>query len=98
MPVHPEALPAHLETLVPSQWAVWRWFVLRVAGFPAQFIDRLVQPVCASAADEIVWAEQTLEERFQTSIRECNSALDQMTSNGIQREDEDFKALLRARR
>jgi hypothetical protein len=93
-----EVLPSHLEPLVPSQWAIWRWFVLRGAGFPAALAERLAQPACASAADELIQAEDILEERFQQAIRSFNSALDQFASEGMDREDERFKAVLRARR
>jgi hypothetical protein len=93
-----EVLPPHLESLVPSQWAIWRWFVLRGAGFPAALAERLAQPACAIAADELLHAQDALEERFQEAIQNFNSALDLFTSRGMHREDERFKAVLRARR
>ena len=47
MPSPSNALPSHLETLVPFEWGIWRWFVLRGAGFPSEQIERLGQPHCA---------------------------------------------------
>lgn len=93
-----EVLPPHLEPLVPSQWAIWRWFVLRGAGFPAILVDGLSQPACASAADHLILAENAVEARFQEAIKDFNSTLDLFTAQGMHREDERFKAVLRARR
>jgi hypothetical protein len=98
MPSHSEDLPPHLESLVPSQWAVWRWFVLRGAGFPADLVGRLTQPLCASAADGVIQAEIETERVFQEAIRSLNEALDRFTSEGVQRQDQRFVAILNARR
>ena len=59
-----QALPPHLETLVPFEWGIWRWFVLRGAGFPAERTEGLAQPACAAAADALILAE----ERVQSAI------------------------------
>lgn len=98
MPSHSEDLPPHLVSLVPSQWAVWRWFVLRGAGFPADLVGRLTQPLCASAADDAIQAEIETERAFQEAIRALNEALDRFTSAGVQRQDQRFVAILNARR
>jgi len=93
-----EVLPSHLESLVPAQWAIWRWFVLRGAGFAAGLLDALARPDCAAAADELVLAEAAQEERFQEIIQSFNAAMDDLTEEGKNREDAQFKAVLRARR
>jgi hypothetical protein len=98
MSSHPEDLPPHLTSLVPSQWAVWRWFVLRGAGFPSGLVNRLTQPECASAADSVIQAEIEVEREFQAAIRALNEALDRLKSEGVQRHDEKFVAILNARR
>jgi len=94
----PIGLPPHLACLVPSQWAIWRWFVLRGTGFPADRVIRLAAPVCASAADALISAEVALEDEFQVAIRALNTLLDRFTSEGKSRDDQQFKTVLNARR
>ncbi|HEX4604769.1 MAG TPA: lantibiotic dehydratase, partial [Candidatus Angelobacter sp.] len=91
-------LPPHLVALVPAQWAAWRWFVLRGAGFPAAMAGRLAQPLCAAAADNVIQAEIEAENQIQTAVRALNEALDRFTAEGVQRHDQRFIALLNARR
>ena len=78
-PLQSEELPKHLAPLVPAEWAVWRWFVLRGAGFAAETISRLSEPWCASAADQLLTAEAALKERYQAAIRIFNQALDSLS-------------------
>ena len=42
---------SHAALLPGTDWEVWRWALLRSAGFPAQGLDRFSMPECASAAD-----------------------------------------------
>lgn len=98
MPVQDHELPPHLAPLEPSEWAIWRWFVLRGAGFPANLVLRLSAPCGASAADALVFAESAVEDQFQTAIRTLNHLLDRFTREGKKREDPEFKAVLNARR
>jgi hypothetical protein len=97
MPLRDE-LPPHLAPLVTSEWAIWRWFVLRGAGFPANLVLRLSMSCGAAAADALVSAESAVEDQFQTAIRNLNQWLDHFTREGKKREDPDFKAVLNARR
>src|SRR6476659_4336627 len=55
------SLPGHLVRLPGTNWAVWRWIVLRGAGFPANEVFKLAAPECAEAADEMLEAEAELE-------------------------------------
>ena len=59
------SLPEHLVRLPGTNWAVWRWIVLRGAGFPANEVFKLAAPECAEAADAMLEAEAELE-----SVRE----------------------------
>ena len=88
----------HLETLVPSEWGIWRWFVLRGAGFPAELVKRLAQPGCAAQADVLISAEDRVQYLFQNAIRTLNETLDQLSRQGEDRYGLLFKNVLNARR
>ena len=98
MPGSNHALPPHLETLVPFEWGVWRWFVLRGAGFPAEQITRLAQPRCAAAADALILAEERLQSLFQNAIRTLNKTMDELHRQEEDRYGPTFKNVLNARR
>jgi hypothetical protein len=92
------AVPPHLEMLVPAEWGIWRWFVLRGAGFPAEQIKLLAQPSCAAEADALISAEDRVQYLFQNVIRTFNDIMDE-----LRRKDEDrygavFKNMLNGRR
>src|ERR1700704_1257777 len=91
-------LPQHLESLVASEWGIWRWFVLRGAGFPAELIKGLAQPRCAEFADNLIAAEDQVQVLFQQAIRSFNEILDQLSRQGDDRHGASFKAVLSARR
>ena len=55
------SLPGHLVRLPGTNWAVWRWIVLRGAGFSANEVFKLAAPECAEAADAMLEAEAELE-------------------------------------
>lgn len=82
MPGSSNALPPHLETLVPLEWGIWRWFVLRGAGFPAEQINRLAQPDCAAAAGALIGAEERVKYLFQNAIRMFNDTMDELRRKG----------------
>ena len=98
MPFSSDALPLHLESLVPSEWGIWRWFVLRGAGFPADLVKRLAQPSCAARADGLIAAEDRVQSLFQKAIRTLNEALDKLSAKGEDRYGPSFKNVLNARR
>ena len=50
------AVPAGSDHTVPlgsTGWRVWRWGLLRAAGFPADGVDRFAEPDLAAAADVV---------------------------------------------
>jgi hypothetical protein len=98
MPFSNDALPPHLEILIPSEWGVWRWFVLRGAGFPAELVKRLAQPECAVRADEVIAAEDRVQCLFQNAICILNETLDQLSRAGEDRYGPLFKNVLNGRR
>jgi hypothetical protein len=98
MPGTSHALPPHLETLVPFEWGIWRWFVLRGAGFPAEQIKRLAQPRCAAGADALMSAEEHVQSLFQNGIRILNETMDELRHKGEDRYGATFKCMLNARR
>src|SRR5579871_2501918 len=91
-------LPPHLVSLVPSEWAIWRWFVLRGTGFPANLVDRLSAPAAASAADASNSADNNLKDEFQIAIQAFDAELNRLRASGKNREDPYFKVVLNARR
>jgi hypothetical protein len=93
-----DALPHHLETLVPSEWGIWRWFVLRGAGFPAELARRLAQTPCAEQADALIVLDERLRLLLQTAIHALNETLDQLSLKGEDRYGKLFKNVLNARR
>ena len=92
------ALPPHLETLVPDEWGIWRWFVLRGAGFPAELIHRLAQPGCAARADALILAKDRIQALFQNAIRALNETMDELRRKGEDRYGASFKKVLDGRR
>ena len=92
------ALPPHLETLVPDEWGVWRWFVLRGAGFPAVLINMLAQPGCAARADALNLAKDRVQWLFQKAIRSFNKTMDELRQKGEDRYGTWFKKVLDGRR
>lgn len=98
MPDLGDVLPPHLETLVPFEWGIWRWFVLRGAGFPAEQIKCLAQPSCAAGADALISAEDRVQYLFQNAIRTFNDTLDELRRKGEDRYGPVFKNMLNGRR
>jgi hypothetical protein len=98
MPGPSNALPPHLETLVPFEWGIWRWFVLRGAGFPAEQIKRLGQPRCSAEADALISAEEHVQSLLQSAIRILNETMDELRRKGEDRYGATFKNVLNARR
>lgn len=89
--------PAHLQNLVPGAWGVWRWFVLRGAGFPARLIEELSQPACCATADVFFATEERLENEFEAAIVGLDAVLDHLKAQGHQTRDEAFRRLLKVR-
>ena len=89
--------PSHLETLVPGDWGVWRWFALRGAGFPAHLIKDISQPECGSAADAFLAAETRVNGELAEAIVRVDALLDRLKAEGHQIRDEEFRRVLKAR-
>jgi hypothetical protein len=98
MPGPSNALPPHLETLVPFEWGIWRWFVLRGAGFRAEQIERLGQSRCSAEADALISAEEHVQSLLQSAIRLLNDTMDELRRKGEDRYGATFKNVLNARR
>ncbi|HZE22402.1 MAG TPA: lantibiotic dehydratase, partial [Blattabacteriaceae bacterium] len=98
MPGLSNALPPHLETLVPFEWGIWRWFVLRGAGFRAEQIERLGQPRCSAEADALISTEEHVQSLLQNAIRLLNETMDELRRKGEDRYGATFKNVLNARR
>lgn len=56
---------------IPDGWALWPWFVLRGAGFPAQGVLVLASPERARAVDELLDAEATQQQECARALEEC---------------------------
>src|SRR5262245_13989938 len=54
-------LSDHLVQLPGGSWALWHWAGLRGPGFPASHVLQLSAPICASAADQLLQAEDEAE-------------------------------------
>jgi Lantibiotic dehydratase, N terminus len=93
-----DALPPHLEILVPFEWGVWSWFVLRGAGFPAELMNRLKEPSCAARADALISAKDRVEWLFQNAIHSLNDLMDELRRKGEDRYGPAFKNVLNGRR
>jgi hypothetical protein len=68
---------SHLVPLVPREWSVWRWFVLRGAGFPAALAQQLCNGDCGAFADKVLDSEAKANEAREAAIAAINAALDQ---------------------
>ena len=89
----------HLAVLVPGEWAVWRWFVLRGAGFPARLVDGLCDGDCGARANAVVEAERMAQTARESAIAAVNAALDEASaSRDSQPHRERFGSLVAALR
>ncbi|HEX2268537.1 MAG TPA: lantibiotic dehydratase [Pyrinomonadaceae bacterium] len=89
------SLPGHLERLPGTNWAVWRWIVLRGAGFSANEVSKLAAPECAEAADDMLEAEAELE-----AVREqmLDAIRSEFGCDNRQRDESLVKALRRLKK
>jgi hypothetical protein len=71
-------LPGHLVSLTSGDWAAWRWFVLRGAGFPVHMTSVFCDPECASAADRLLNSERAVESARSEAIQAVNLVLDSL--------------------
>jgi hypothetical protein len=87
--------------MVPEEWAAWRWFVLRGAGFPAATVLELAEPECVAAAARLIEAENAVQRGFEAAIAAFeNEVARREAENGNAvplRQSAEVKALRRLR-
>ncbi|MBZ5520984.1 MAG: hypothetical protein LAP21_01865, partial [Acidobacteriia bacterium] len=83
-------MPAHLVPLIPPEWGLWNWFVLRGAGFPAQLITRLSDSRCATAADQLAASEANLRSLYEEAAHALDQRLDDLKQQGLGTHDAGF--------
>ena len=55
-------------TLTDPSWALWRWSVLRGAGFPVDAPLQLAAPACVTAADQLLADEHEAREAKRAAV------------------------------
>jgi hypothetical protein len=88
-------LPPHLAPLAGGEWAVWRTFALRGAGFPATGVLRLSASECAAAADEVVFAEAELRQAVTATLEALSRARTNADGATLDRLDKATKKIKR---
>ena len=71
----PNRLPNHLLELPGGDWGMWRWLGLRGAGFAVEEARRLVASDSAKAADHLLAAENSREERRREAVEHLSRDL-----------------------
>ncbi|MDQ1592162.1 MAG: hypothetical protein QOG71_2789 [Pyrinomonadaceae bacterium] len=88
-------LPPHLAPLAGGEWAVWRTFALRGAGFPATQVLKLSASECAAVADEAVRAEAELRRVAAESLQALSRARSNADGALLDRLDKSSKKIKR---
>src|SRR5438128_5039286 len=70
-----ERLPEHLYELGDGEWGLWRWVVLRGAGFAVREVLGLAAAEAAAAADRVTAAETAAAEARQVAIKRLKQEL-----------------------
>ena len=68
----------HLAPVPGTDWQVWRWALLRSAGFPIDGLDDLAAPGCAATADEHLAGRAdaaAFDRAFDAAVRAVAKAL-----------------------
>jgi len=93
------SLPEHLALLpgcpAENRWALWRWIILRGAGFPVSALAGLSFTNIA-AADRLLDLETDLEAKRRDARAAVNQALDDLRSRGEWSDKSRRKPLLKA--
>lgn len=71
-------LPDHLIRLPGGSWRLWRAVGLRGAGFPAAAVLALGSPSAAAAADELIEADEGVEQAHRRLLAAVNLGLDNL--------------------
>ena len=60
--------PKHLSALGNTDWYLWRWIVLRSAGFPTSHVLTLADTHCADLADQYIEQESIVRKELDTLV------------------------------
>lgn len=93
-----DKLPAHLVSLIPGEWAVWRPFVLRGTGFPVKCLDEFSDGYCASAADRLLAAQDREETCRQTAVTALDNLLHTISRGRDHSKGDRLRRVLRIER
>ncbi|HEX7774007.1 MAG TPA: lantibiotic dehydratase, partial [Pyrinomonadaceae bacterium] len=88
------AVPEHLVPLNGGNWAIWKWTVLRGAGFPAAELEDLSFQDCAGTSDDVIRAEDDYERIFEGATSLVRAEIE--SASGSQRSQ--LRKVLRALR
>jgi hypothetical protein len=91
-------LPAHLCRLPGDEWAVWRCAALRGAGFSIDSVLRLASPECATAADELLAAQEAARQSRRDALSLIHKELDTLRTNSEWENVEKRTPLVKAMR
>jgi len=90
-----ETFPKHLVPLPDPEWAAWKWFVLRGAGFPVHLVSALSDKSCSDLADQLVAAEAELETAYKTAVAFVSQMLENMKQSGENSNSRRYKDLVK---
>ncbi|HEY7414598.1 MAG TPA: lantibiotic dehydratase [Ktedonobacteraceae bacterium] len=76
-PATARVLSSHLIGWGEQDWACWRDVGLRGAGFPVTHVLRLASPACATQADQVLHAQNRLEQEREEIVTRLTQAIDQ---------------------
>lgn len=92
-------LTGHLVGVPNTEWAFWRYFGLRSAGFPVSNILKLAAPPEIGATlDQIEAARDAKGMAIEKALRQINLALDELKRSGHWDDSQRRAVLLKARR
>jgi Lantibiotic dehydratase, N terminus len=93
-----ETLPGHLISLEQDEWAVWKCFVLRGAGFPARLVNAMKEEACGHSADRLSAAAAELECLYASAIVKVSTALEKLKQAGEHPDSDRYRRLVKTLR
>jgi len=75
-------VPAHLLKMPEGGWGLWRWAVLRGAGFPVTGVTGLSSETCAGSADQLIGARRNVEQGRERLLEVLRQGLEQTDKIG----------------
>ena len=91
-------LPEHLLPIANPDWGLWKWFVLRAAGFPVEMASRLSDKQCAALAEQALECATFLQNLNREAVLQIDARLAALHREGRGLKDPAFKAALKAKR